>query len=125
MYDAGKIIIGLVVFVLLALFPLWGSIGQDVAKPKPAIVKGERCIESADYMRANHMQMLDQWRDDVVRNNDRVYVSKAYKTEFNKSLSNTCMDCHSNKKEFCDTCHDYSSVTPYCWSCHIEPKGRI
>jgi hypothetical protein len=35
------------------------------------------------------------------------------------------MDCHSNKKEFCDTCHDYSSVTPYCWSCHIEPKGRI
>ncbi len=68
------------------------------------------------------MQMLDEWRDDVVRNNDRTYTSADYGTTFDKSLSNTCMDCHSNKAEFCDSCHDYSSVTPYCWECHVEPK---
>ena len=27
------------------------------------------------------------------------------------SLSNTCLDCHSNKAEFCDRCHNYASVT--------------
>ena len=44
---------------------------------------------------------------------------------YNMSLSNTCMDCHSNKADFCDRCHDYASVQPYCWSCHIEdPKEK-
>jgi hypothetical protein len=39
------------------------------------------------------------------------------------SLSNTCLDCHSNKAEFCDRCHNYASVSPYCWDCHIDnPK---
>jgi len=32
------------------------------------------------------------------------------------------MKCHSNKKEFCDKCHNYMAVVPYCWSCHIAPK---
>jgi hypothetical protein len=38
------------------------------------------------------------------------------------SLQNSCMKCHSNKKEFCDKCHNYVAVKPYCWSCHIAPK---
>jgi hypothetical protein len=31
------------------------------------------------------------------------------------------MACHTSKKEFCDRCHDYTSVTPYCWDCHLAP----
>jgi hypothetical protein len=40
------------------------------------------------------------------------------------SLQNTCMQCHPNKAEFCDRCHNYASVKPYCWDCHVEPKEK-
>jgi len=40
------------------------------------------------------------------------------------SLQNGCMTCHSNKKKFCDECHNYMAVVPYCWDCHIQPKEK-
>ena len=33
-----------------------------------------------------------------------------------------CMKCHTNKEKFCDECHTYAAVKPYCWDCHIQPK---
>jgi len=81
------------------------------------------CVEPKDYMKVEHMQILDIWRDSVVRTGSRVFVSKSGK-KFNVSLStgeDSCMGCHSNKADFCDKCHDYASVRPYCWDCHIEP----
>jgi hypothetical protein len=130
MYDAGKIISGLVFFFLLVTFPIWVSVGEDVGKPEPVIKTTEqRCVEPADYMKTNHMQLLIDWRNDVVRNNDREYVSQAYGTRFEKSLSSTgkqsCMSCHDSKAAFCDACHDYAGVVPNCWTCHIEPKENI
>ena len=124
MYDTGKILAGLILFVGLITLPFWFGSGGSEKAPQPAIrkAKGDKCVESAAFMRSNHMQLLDEWRDEVVRDNSRTYSSVAYGTTFNKSLSNTCMDCHSNKAEFCDSCHDYSSVRPYCWECHVEPK---
>ena len=72
----------------------------------------------------NTCRLLDLWRDTVVRDANRMYTNEKGKT-FNMSLSNTCLDCHSNKKEFCDRCHDYASARPYCWDCHIDnPKGE-
>jgi hypothetical protein len=71
-------------------------------------------------MRAEHMQILDLWREVVVRGGQRTYTNPKGK-EFVMSLSNTCLDCHSNKADFCDKCHNYASVRPYCWDCHIEP----
>ncbi len=79
------------------------------------------CVEATDYMRANHMDLLDQWRDTVVRDDVRTYTSKAGKS-YTMSLSDTCLDCHSNKDQFCDACHTYSAVTPYCWDCHVIPE---
>ena len=32
--------------------------------------------------------------------------------------------CHANKAEFCDRCHNYAAVKPYCWDCHIDTKGE-
>ncbi len=82
------------------------------------------CVRSTEYMKAEHMQLLDVWRDSVVRRGNRMYVSPSGK-EYNMSLSNTCLDCHSNKAEFCDKCHNYASVRPYCWDCHIDnPKEK-
>ncbi len=137
MYDTGKILAGLIIFIGFVTFPFWGSLGGSADMPEPKVnksISGETCIESKEYMRANHMQILDDWRHSVVRDGNRVYVSNEYKTKFDKSLSSTgksvlgdeekksCMGCHSNKKEFCDSCHNYTAVAPYCWTCHIEPK---
>lgn len=128
MYNSGKIIVGLLVFVSIIAFPFVYNIGADVANPEPKIdtpviqqMPVKHCVESKEFMRANHMQMLNEWRDAAVRDGNRVYVSSDGQ-RYNISLQNTCMHCHSNKKEFCDTCHNYMAVKPYCWDCHFVPK---
>ncbi len=126
MYDATKIVGGLAVFVILATSPLWyNAISAAPAEP-PKLPKppngAAQCVEEVGYMRASHMELLDQWRDTVVRDNQRTYVSKLSGKEFEMSLQKTCGDCHSNKAEFCDACHDYTAVQPYCWTCHLEPQ---
>jgi hypothetical protein len=81
----------------------------------------KKCVESKSFMRAEHMVMLNDWRDLVVREGDRIYIANDGK-EYVMSLQNTCMKCHSNKKKFCDECHNYLAVKPYCWDCHIQPR---
>ena len=126
MKDKKFIISGVIVFLILATFPFWYNRGKAAPAPEvelTAKAKGAKvCVRSTDYMKAEHMQLLDVWRDSVVRRGDRIYVSPSGQ-EYNMSLSNTCLDCHSNKVEFCDRCHNYASVRPYCWDCHIDnPK---
>ena len=124
MYDAGKIIIGLVVFIALVSYPIWydAARGDIPTSADPKIVTTEKeCVAPTEYMKANHMDLLNQWRDDVVRRGVRVYTAESGRI-FEMSLTHTCMDCHSNKSEFCDECHNYAGVDPYCWDCHIEPE---
>ena len=126
MYDAGKIIPGLIVFLGLMTFPLWYNAGAAYKAPeleKPAAEKGEECVEPVEWMKAEHMQLLDQWREEVVRNARRTYVNSKGQT-YEMSLTNTCLDCHSNKDKFCDTCHDYTSTRPYCWDCHNTKENN-
>lgn len=124
MHDAGKILAGLIIFLALLTSPIWynAASGRASYVPEPKIVtKAEQCVAPKDYMKANHMDLLNEWRDLVVRDGKRIYDSFDGK-EYIMSLSNTCMDCHSNKSDFCDSCHDYSGVEPYCWDCHVEPE---
>jgi hypothetical protein len=128
MYDGGKIITGLVIFFFLVTIPFLVNIGKATPKPEPKIdtpviqqMAVKKCIESKEEMKTAHMQMLNSWRDWVVRDGDRIYVASDGK-HYNMSLQNTCMKCHSNKKKFCDECHNYVAEKPYCWDCHIEPK---
>ncbi|MFH0933394.1 MAG: sulfate reduction electron transfer complex DsrMKJOP subunit DsrJ [Nitrospirota bacterium] len=129
MYDGWKIIIGLIIFVGIATFPFLYDIGKaSVPPPDPKIDTPEiqkmaekKCVESKAFMKAEHMVMLNDWRDLVVRDGNRIYIANDGK-EYAMSLQNTCMKCHSNKKKFCDECHNYVAVKPYCWDCHIEPK---
>ena len=76
-----------------------------------------------EFMRAEHMQILNNWRDAVVRDGDRDQIIISGQ-KYDKSLQNGCMKCHSNKKDFCDKCHNYVAVKPYCWDCHIAPKEK-
>ncbi len=128
MYDAGKIIGGLIIFLVLITSPIWYNMasGKSDYKPQPKIITTEKqCVMPTEYMRAKHMDLLNEWRQAVVRTGERIHISHDGK-KYNMSLSNTCMSCHSNKKEFCDECHNYSAVgQPDCWNCHIEPEEGI
>ncbi|MDD9300892.1 MAG: sulfate reduction electron transfer complex DsrMKJOP subunit DsrJ [Desulfobacter sp.] len=123
------IIAGLAVFVIAVLSPFWFNMATEtMAAPKPELLgkaKAEKkCVLDKYEMRANHMSLLDEWRDSVVRDADRKYTGANGHT-FNMSLStgdNSCLGCHEDKAKFCDSCHDYASVSPYCWECHTNPK---
>ena len=128
LYDGGKVIAGLVVFVALVGLPLWynTTVGESVERPQlemPDPQQHPNCVAPVEEMRASHMDLLDEWRDAVVRDGERVYTAFDG-TEYEMSLSQTCMDCHSSKENFCDRCHNYVGVTPYCWDCHDAPRGE-
>jgi hypothetical protein len=126
MYDGGKILIGLAGFVAIGTLPIWlaAASGQPAREPAPVPpASASACVESVDYMRASHMDLLDRWRDAVVREGHREYVSSTGQT-YDMSLSRTCMGCHANRTEFCVQCHSYAGVDPTCWNCHVEPEGK-
>jgi hypothetical protein len=176
MYDAGKIITGLVIALVILTFPLWYNIGADAPPaPEPVIspvaAAYGTCVRPTEYMRKSHMQVLDDWRNLVVRDGKRwevtqlpefttddiqlqvIHVARrnidntlldipglgrvrelldvdataahveAGAVRFEMSLQNTCMDCHDSKEQFCDQCHDYVEVSPFCWDCHLPPEG--
>jgi len=146
MYNRGMVVSGLLVFLAIVTFPFWkiflNNMGKSMEKnsvfsstsgskenrfmPGPNInpavafalksgVSG--CVEDRNFMRARHMRLLDNWRDEVVRENKREYVNTKGE-HFEKSLTGTCLKCHSNKEEFCDSCHKATGVEPYCFDCH-------
>jgi hypothetical protein len=128
LYDRGKIIAGILLFLIAATFPLWYGAGKAAPPPDlkldtPAIerLKEKLCVEPAPYMRANHMKLLAAWREGAVREGIRTYKAADGKV-YPVSLTGTCLQCHSNKEQFCDRCHDYAGAKPNCWSCHITPK---
>jgi hypothetical protein len=124
MYNKGTIIPGLIIFVLFVTFPLWfNAFSTASTAPKPELPPGgeKQCVAPIAEMQANHMAILNEWRDDVLRNGNRVTVTVEGK-EYRKGLQMACMQCHSNKEKFCDSCHEYASVKPYCWDCHLTPK---
>lgn len=124
--DTGRVVVGLVIFLVLVSFPIWFSATRGQAEDRPELEypAGETaCVETREYMRTWHMDLLNEWRDSVVREGVRNYVSDAHHTEHDMSLQNTCMKCHANKAAFCDRCHDYVGVKPKCWACHVEPRG--
>lgn len=132
-YDRNKIIAGVIVFIALVTVPLWDNLGKAIPPPDPKLdtpmiqklAEPERhCVQTREYMRSYHMQLLDNWRNEVVRSANREYVGLGGK-KYNASLSNTCMECHSNKSQFCDQCHNFVAVTPYCWGCHSEKEKKL
>jgi hypothetical protein len=127
MYDGGKIITGLVIGVGLLLFPIFYDGGKAAKVPEPELTAkakaAQQCVQSKSFMRTEHMKLLDQWRDEVVRQNVWYYKGAGGKSYY-MSFQQTCLDCHSNRDKFCDQCHNYLGVSPVCWDCHFEPKEK-
>jgi hypothetical protein len=121
--------LGAVVLTTAAL--AWaGADAQPKASgaPTPVIqktVKGEQCVEDTDYMRRNHMVMLDQHRDKAVIDGIRT----------KKHSLKECINCHASEKtgsvatakeDFCISCHSYASVKIDCFDCHsTKPQGSM
>ncbi len=142
MYKGGKIIASLILFVAFLSIPFFYNMGKVNAGPENlqasiSQLDGQQCVESADYMRSNHMQLLNKWRQSDVRDGKTVYVNSQGKS-FDISLQ-SCLECHATQAtkntvgvnnpalktsdQFCVSCHNYASVKPTCWSCHAGPEG--
>lgn len=131
MYDKGKIFVGVAIFLALFTIPFWysqatGEADNDIRPDTSELTEDGilQCVEDVGFMRSQHMDLLDDWRNDVVRGADRNYVSEDFGTTFDKSLTDTCLEqCHTNKSQFCDECHSFAGVKPSCWDCHniVEP----
>ena len=80
------------------------------------------CVLPREQMRATHMELLNDWRDRVVRKGQRMTRTFDGKP-VRMSLTGTCLGCHNNKAEFCDRCHSYAAVELDCFSCHEDPGG--
>jgi hypothetical protein len=126
MYDAGKIIPGLVIFLGLITLPVWydAATGKGSYTPEPEIVtEAKQCVLPTPDMREKHMELLNEWRQSAVRDGERNYLA-ADGQSYNISLTGTCLKCHSNKAQFCDRCHSYAGAQPNCWECHVVPEGE-
>jgi hypothetical protein len=127
MRDRSLIYLGLLVFLAVVTFPFTYNLvaGSGTMPELKYPENATQCVESKEFMRSSHMQLLIDWREAMVRDNVRTYESSEGKT-YTIGLTNTCLaQCHTSKADFCDRCHSFSGVAePYCWDCHIDPEQR-
>jgi hypothetical protein len=126
MRDRSLIYIGLLVFLGLLTLPFTYGLfaGKTANGPELQLPENEeQCVAPVDYMKSSHMQLLLQWREDLVRRNIREFTAFDGRT-YTVGLTGTCLSqCHTSKADFCDRCHNYAGVSePYCWDCHIDPE---
>lgn len=123
-----KVIPALAVFVAVVSIPFWANAGGAEKMEEPEMPNGPtECVESREWMRTNHMKLLDDWRDRVVRDHEMEYTNQKGQ-KFDMSLTKTCMQCHTSQEKFCERCHKSVGVKNYCWDCHFTPdmvKGGI
>lgn len=67
----------------------------------------ENCVRDVEYMRFRHMDLLKEVRAEVIRQGLKGGITLA-----------GCGDCHHNRDQFCDKCHQKASVTLDCFGCH-------
>lgn len=95
---------------------------------KPQItkaVKGEQCVEDTDYMRRNHMKVLDGHRDKTVIEGVRT-KKHSLKECINCHASETTGSVAATKDDFCVSCHSYAAVKIDCFECHsTKPEGPV
>ena len=108
---------GLALFLFAVTYAFWQE-GEAKKIPTPvAESPSEQCVESREYMRENHMLLLDDWRHSAVREGERIHETPDGR-KYEKSLK-TCFSCHVSRG-FCVRCHTYASARPNCFSCHQE-----
>jgi len=126
MRDRGIILAGLAVFLGLITFPAWYNLARGATSKGPELklpATEKQCVAPTLYMRRSHMELLVNWREQVVREGNRTNRTPDGRI-YPVSLTGACLvRCHIVKADFCDRCHSYAAVKgPYCWDCHVDPK---
>ncbi len=129
MRDRSLIYIGLFIFLAVITLPFTYNLAAGKISKPPDLKLPERekqCVAPVEYMRSSHMQLLLNWRENMVRRNVRTYTAFNGKS-YNVALTGTCLEqCHTSKADFCDRCHSFMGVQgPYCMDCHIDPKQAL
>jgi [DsrC]-trisulfide reductase subunit J len=127
MRDRGIIYAGLAVFLGVMTFPLWYNLSARTTNkgPEPKLpTQQKQCVAPVNYMRNSHMDLLIQWREQAVRQGDKHFTAFNGKS-YTIALVGTCLNCHTDKEQFCDRCHNYAAVTLTCWNCHVDPKLAV
>ncbi len=103
-------------FAVIILLPLGLSIlglvlprGSDASEVflEEVDPRWENCVRDSSYMRYYHMDVLKQARSEVIREGLKGGITLA-----------GCGDCHVNRDQFCDKCHEAASVSLDCFGCH-------
>jgi hypothetical protein len=129
MSDRALIAGGLGFVLALGAYPVWHGLASEAESERPeleASADASGCVEDTLFMRANHQQLLNDWRTSVVREGHSVHTSTSGALAgeaFDMSLTETCLGCHRSQDAFCGRCHEYADVEPTCWSCHVVPEG--
>ena len=96
--------------------------GSNPLLPVIPMGRGEACVEDTDFMRRNHMELLNHQRDEAVLKGVR---SEQYSLQ-------ECLSCHAvygadaipvtvtSPAHFCRSCHDYAAVSIDCFQCHAS-----
>jgi hypothetical protein len=107
---------------LAVMFGTVAGIEASDLTPQVPKGKGEQCVADTDFMRRNHMHLLDHQRDDTVHEGIR---TKRF------SLKG-CIECHAvndqtgtpvtvkDERHFCRACHDFAAVKVDCFECHAS-----
>lgn len=129
LYHSRYILPALAGFLVMATLPVWrGAAARESGFQSPPNPHGERCIEPKPVMRAGHMRLLMRWRDEVVREDRRLYIASDGRP-WEKSLVKTCLACHgpadargksTTAATACNECHAYVNVKLDCWNCHAD-----
>ena len=114
MYNAKAVILGILVFAVLFSTPFWANFGGTKDYKRPAIVlpqNEKECVEPVEFMRAEHMYLLNEWRDQALRYENRTYVSSTGK-KWTISLQNTSLNTNSKNEENCNNSHETNNHHP-------------
>ncbi len=114
--DLLMVAIPLAVILLPILYSLAGFVfagGPDPGTPflQPPEERFVYCVRDTEYMRFHHWELLQEVRDEVVRD------GKAGDVTFDG-----CRACHPDRGRFCNQCHSAANVNPDCFACHYYPE---
>ncbi|MGD2070190.1 MAG: sulfate reduction electron transfer complex DsrMKJOP subunit DsrJ [Gemmatimonadota bacterium] len=125
MRDRTFIAVGLGLVLVLGAYPVWNGLRAEGEEGRPTLERASDpsgCVEDTLFMRANHQELLNEWRTAVVRDGEVHYTSTSGR-QFEMSLTGTCLGCHESQEAFCGRCHTWADVEPTCWNCHVAPEG--
>ena len=122
LYRVAKLVLAVVLLSGLSAVAMAGE-EASMAKGVEGSAKADKmesCVKPTDWMRRNHMDLIQHSRDKTVHEGIRIQKD---------SLSG-CVDCHARydekqqavpvnaSGEFCSGCHSYVGESLSCFQCH-------